>query len=147
MARPTGDIYVLGIAVAMCAALLHATLQIMLRYLGRYESPETISFYFFAIGAIITAAAMPFVAVTPTVKEIPLLLGVGLSGAAAQWMLSVAYRNAPAAVVTVFNYTSIVWATLFGWMIWNEWPLPAVIAGATIVIASNLLIVWRESRR
>jgi drug/metabolite transporter (DMT)-like permease len=147
MARPTGDIYVLGIAVAMCAALLHATLQIMLRYLGRYESPETISFYFFAIGAIITAAAMPFVAVTPTVKEIPLLLGVGLSGAAAQWMLSVAYRHAPAAVVTVFNYTSIVWATLFGWMIWNEWPLPAVIAGATIVIASNLLIVWRESRR
>ena len=147
MARPTGDIYVLGIAVAMCAALLHATLQIMLRYLGRYESPETISFYFFAIGAILTAAAMPFVAVTPTVTEIPLLLGVGLSGAAAQWMLSVAYRNAPAAVVTVFNYTSIVWATLFGWMIWNEWPLPAVIAGATIVIASNLLIVWRESRR
>ena len=147
MARPTGDIYVLGIAVAMCAALLHATLQIMLRYLGRYESPETISFYFFAIGAILTAAAMPFVAVTPTVKEIPLLLGVGLSGAAAQWLLSVAYRNAPAAVVTVFNYTSIVWATLFGWMIWNEWPLPAVIAGATIVIASNLLIVWRESRR
>jgi drug/metabolite transporter (DMT)-like permease len=147
MARPTGDIYVLGIAVAMCAALLHATLQIMLRYLGRYESPETISFYFFAIGAIITAAAMPFVAVTPTVKEIPLLLGVGLSGAAAQWLLSVAYRNAPAAVVTVFNYTSIVWAALFGWMIWNEWPLPAVIAGATIVIASNLLIVWRESRR
>jgi drug/metabolite transporter (DMT)-like permease len=147
MARPTGDIYVLGIAVAMCAALLHATLQIMLRYLGRYESPETISFYFFAIGAVITAAAMPFVAVTPTVKEIPLLLGVGFSGAAAQWLLSVAYRNAPAAVVTVFNYTSIVWATLFGWMIWNEWPLPAVIAGATIVIASNLLIVWRESRR
>lgn len=147
MARPTGDIYVLGIAVAMCAALLHATLQIMLRYLGRYESPETISFYFFAIGAILTAAAMPFVAVTPTVTEIPLLLGVGLSGAAAQWLLSVAYRNAPAAVVTVFNYTSIVWATLFGWMIWNEWPLPAVIAGATIVIASNLLIVWRESRR
>jgi len=52
-----------------------------------------------------------------------------------------------AAVVTVFNYTSIVvWATLFGWMIWNEWPLPAVMAGASIVIASNILIIWRESR-
>jgi len=146
MTRPTGDVYVFGIAVALCAALLHATLQIILRYLGRYESPETISFYFFAIGAILTAAAMPFVAVTPTVNEIPMLLGVGFSGAAAQWLLSVAYRNAPAAVVTVFNYTSIVWATLFGWMIWNEWPLPAVMAGATIVIVSNVLIIWRESR-
>jgi drug/metabolite transporter (DMT)-like permease len=146
MTRPTGDVYVLGISVALCAALLHATLQVILRYLGRYESPETISFYFFAIGTILTGAAMPFVAHTPAINEIPLLLGVGLSGAAAQWLLSVAYRNAPAAVVTVFNYTSIVWASLFGWMIWNEWPLPAVFAGAGIVIGSNILIVWRESR-
>jgi drug/metabolite transporter (DMT)-like permease len=146
MARPTGDVYLLGISIALCAALLHATLQIILRYLGRYESPETISFYFFAVGTILTGTAMPFVANTPTVSEIPLLLGVGLSGAAAQWLLSVAYGNAPAAVVTIFNYTSIVWATLFGWMIWNEWPMPAVIAGAAIVIASNILIVWRESR-
>jgi drug/metabolite transporter (DMT)-like permease len=146
MARPTGDVYVLGISVALCAAFLHATLQIILRYLGRFESPETISFYFFIIGTVVTALALPFVAVTPATNEIPLLFGVGLSGAAAQWLLSVAYKNAPAAVVTVFNYTSIIWATLFGWMIWNEWPLPAVIAGAAIVITSNILIVWRESR-
>jgi drug/metabolite transporter (DMT)-like permease len=146
MARPTGDVYVLGISVALFAALMHATLQIILRYLGRYESPETISFYFFVIGTFITALAMPFVAVTPTMNEVPLLLGVGLSGAAAQWLLSVAYVNAPAAVVSVFNYTSIIWATLFGWMIWNEWPLPAVLGGASIVIGSSVLIIWRESR-
>jgi len=146
MARPTGDVYVLGISVALCAAFLHATLQIILRYLGRYESPQTISFYFFIIGTVVTALALPFVAVAPTTGEIPLLFGVGLSGAAAQLLLSIAYKNAPAAVVTVFNYTSIIWAALFGWMIWNEWPLPAVVAGATIVIASNILIIWRESR-
>ena len=44
------------------------------------------------------------------------------------------------------HYSGIVWSTLFGWMIWNEWPLPAVLAGAAVVIASNLLIIWRESR-
>lgn len=146
MTRPTGDVYLLGISIALAAALMHAGLQIILRYLGRYERPVTISFYFFVIGTAVTALAMPFVAVAPTVEEVPLLLGVGLSGAAAQWLLSVAYRNAPAAIVTVFNYTSIIWATFFGWMIWNDWPLPAVMVGAAIVIASNLLILWRESR-
>jgi drug/metabolite transporter (DMT)-like permease len=146
MSHPSGQVNTLGILVALSAALLHATLQIILRYLGRYESPETISFYFFLIGIVLTALPMPFIAVRPTVGEIPLLIGVGLSGAAAQWLLSVAFRNARAAIVTVFNYSSIVWATVFGWMIWNEWPLPAVIAGATIVIASNILIIWRESR-
>jgi drug/metabolite transporter (DMT)-like permease len=146
MVRPTGDVYALGIAVAMVAALMHAILQIILRYLGRYERPETVAFYFVVIGALLTALPMPFVAVQPTMAEIPFLFGVGLSGAAAQWLLSVAFRNAPAATVTVFNYSGIVWATLFGWMIWNDWPLPAVLAGAAVVIASNALIIWRESR-
>ncbi len=146
MSHPSGDVHILGVMVALFAAVLHATLQIILRYLGRYESPETISFYFFVIGVFLTALPLPFIAVRPTLAEIPLLVGVGLSGAAAQWLLSIAFRNAKAAVVTVFNYSSIVWAALFGWMIWNEWPMPTVIAGAIIVIASNILVIWRESR-
>ena len=146
MAHPSGEVYIFGIMVALFAALLHATLQIILRYLGRFESPETISFYFFVIGVFLTALPLPFIAVRPTMAEVPLLVGIGLSGAAAQWLLSYAFRNAKVAVVTVFNYSSIVWATLFGWMIWNEWPLPTVITGAAIVIASNILMIWRESR-
>jgi len=146
MSQPSGEAYTFGILVAIAASFMHAILQIVLRYLGRYESPETISFYFFLIGTFLTALPLPFIAVRPTLSEIPLLLGVGLSGAAAQWLLSTAFRNAQAAVVTVFNYSGIVWATLFGWLIWNEWPLPAVMAGATVVIASNALIIWRESR-
>jgi len=146
MSAPSGDVNALGVLAALFAALLHATLQIMLRYLGPYESPETISFYFFAIGIVLAALPMPFIAVTPTLAEIPLLLGVGLSGTAAQWLLSIAFRHARAAIVTVFNYSSIIWSTLFGWMIWNDWPMPTVITGAIIVIASNILIIWRESR-
>ncbi len=146
MSHPSGEVYTLGIVIAICAALMHAILQIILRYLGHYESPETITFYFFIIGTFLTALPLPFIAVRPTLAEIPLLLGVGLSGTAAQWLLSIAFRNARAAIVTVFNYSSIVWATLFGWMIWNDWPLPTVIAGGAIVIASNMLIIWRESR-
>ena len=146
MAGPAGNVNALGVAVALFAALMHASLQIILRYLGRYERPETVTFYFLVVGALVTALPLPFVAATPTMAEVPLLIGVGLSGAAAQWLLSTAFRNAPAAIVTVFNYSSIVWATFFGWMIWNEWPLPIVLAGAGIVIASNALVIWRESR-
>ncbi len=146
MSNPTGDVFALGILLALLAALMHAVLQIILRYLGPYESPETISFYFFAIGIVLAALPMPFIAVMPTAEEIPLLLGVGLSGTAAQWLLSTAFRHARAAIVTVFNYSSIIWSAVFGWMIWNDWPAPAVITGAIIVIASNMLIIWRESR-
>ena len=146
MTGPAGSVNGLGVTVALIEALMHATLQIILRYLGKFERPETVAFYFLVIGTLVTALPLPFVAVTPTVAELPLLLGLGLSGAAAQWLLSVAFRNAPAAIVTVFNYSGIVWATFFGWLIWNDWPLPAVLAGAAVVIASNGLVIWRESR-
>jgi len=146
MASPAGNLNTLGIAIALTASLMHAVLQVVLRYLGKFESPETVTFYFMVIGTLITALPLPFIAVTPTLDEIPLLFGLGLTGAAAQWFLSVAFRNAPAAVVTVFNYTGIVWAMLFGWMIFNDWPAPLVLLGAAIVIGSNVLMVWREIR-
>ena len=143
---PSGDAFALGAGVALAAALMQAVMQIILRHLGPLERAETVTFYFFSIGIVVTGLAMPFVAVTPAWSELPLFVGVGLSGSAAQWCLTVALSNAPAAVVTVFNYTGIVWATLFGWLIWNDWPMPVVFVGAAIVIASNLLMVWRESR-
>ncbi|MGB7917608.1 MAG: EamA/RhaT family transporter, partial [Rhodomicrobium sp.] len=50
------------------------------------------------------------------------------------------------ALVTIFNYTGIVWATGYGWFIWGDWPGPPVWMGASIIIASSLFIVWRENR-
>jgi len=145
MVRPTGDVYALGIAVAMIAALMHATLQIILRYLGRYEQPETVAFYFVVIGALLTALPMPFVAVRPALAEVPLLFGVGLSGAAAQWLLSLAFRHAPAATVTVFNYSGIVWATLFDWLVFGAIADGWTFIGAAIIVSATSFIARRES--
>ncbi|MFK8029052.1 MAG: DMT family transporter [Gammaproteobacteria bacterium] len=146
MVRPSGQVYLLGISIALSIALLQAFMQILLRYIGKHEKPEAITFYFFLVSLLVTAVPMPFIFVQPTLAELPLLIGVGLSGAAAQFLLATAFSNAPASIVTVFNYSSIIWATLFGWLIWQDWPLPEVFVGAVVVVASNLLIIWRESR-
>ena len=146
MVNPSGETNTLGVTLALCAALMQAFMTILLRHMSRHERPETITFYFFIIGTFVTGLALPFVATGPTLAEIPFFFGVGLSGAAAQWLYSTALKNTPAAVVAIFNYSSIVWAMLFGWLIWNDWPLPIVFAGSVIVIASNMLIAWRESR-
>lgn len=146
MVNPGGQINQLGVALALGAAFLQALMSVLLRHLGLHERPETISVYFFLIGVFVTGLAMPFVARPLTLEELPLLAGAGLAGAAAQWLYSIALKNTPAAIVAVLNYTSIIWSMLFGWMIWQEWPLPIVLAGASVVIGANLLIVWRESR-
>jgi drug/metabolite transporter (DMT)-like permease len=144
--RPTGSVNVTGVTYAIAAAFMHGTLATLLRVLGRTERPETVTFYFLTIGAAMTGLVMPFVAVTPTWQELPLFLGAGVSGAFAQVLLSIAYKYAPVALVAVFNYTGIVWATAYGWFIWGDWPGPPVWIGAGIIIASSLFIVWRENR-
>jgi len=146
MLDPSGQVSRLGVALALGAAFLQAMLNILLRHLGGHERPETISLYFFLIGTLITGLAMPFVARPVERAELPLFLGLGFSGATAQILYTVALKHTPAAIVAVFNYTSIVWSMLFGWLIWQDWPLPIVLAGASVVIAANLLIVWRENR-
>lgn len=146
MLNPTGEVNVLGVSLAITAAMFHATLQTILRYLGKTENPMTVTFYFVAIGTIVAAIPMPWVATIPTWEEAPLFLAVGLSGALAQYFLSIAFANAPAAVVTVFNYSGIIWATLFGWFIWSDWPATTIWIGGSIVIASNIFMVWRESK-
>ena len=118
----------------------------MLRFLRGYEKPETIAFYFVLIGAIVTALPLPFIFVMPTPAELPLILGLGLAGALAQWMLSLAYSLAPVAIVSVLNYSGIIWATLFGWLVFSDWPADVVFIGAAVVIFSNAVVVWRESR-
>jgi drug/metabolite transporter (DMT)-like permease len=142
-----GAVNYIGATIALSAACMHAGLQILLRFLGRTEKPETITFYFVFIGTIISAIPMPFVFTMPTINDIPLLLGVGLSGVLAQYLLSIAFGNAPAAIVTVFNYSGLIWATAFGWFIWNDWPTLAVWIGGAIIISSNIFIVFRESRK
>jgi drug/metabolite transporter (DMT)-like permease len=147
MLSPSGNINMIGVTLALSAAAMHAILQTILRYLGKTEKPETITFYFVAIGTLVAAIPLPFVASMPAINEIPLFLGVGLTGLMAQYLLSIAFGNAPAAVVTVFNYSGIIWATLFGWMIWNDWPAHTIWIGGSIVISSNIFIIWRESRK
>lgn len=144
MVNPSGETNTLGVTLALCAAFLQAVMTILLRHLGGHERPQTITFYFFVIGTLVTGLALPFVATAPSLREAPLFFGVGLSGAAAQWLYSIALKHTPAAVVSVFNYSSLVWAMLFGWLIWNDWPMPIVFAGSFVVIGSNLLIAWRE---
>lgn len=146
MLQPTGAFNHLGVTLALSAASMHAILQTILRGLGKTEEPVTVTFYFVLIGTFVAAIPLPFVFTMPTWDEAPLLIACGLSGALAQFLLSIAYKNAPAAIVTVFNYSGILWATAFGWFIWNDWPTLPIWIGGGIVIASNLFILWRESR-
>lgn len=134
----------LGVVLALGSALVAAGLGILLRLLGQSEAPQTVTFYFLFFGLLLVAPAMPFVWQTPHWEDAPFIIGLGISGVTFQITLTIAFKYAPAAVVAPLNYTQIIWATLFGWLIFSEVPTLNIIIGAAIIISSSLIVIMRE---
>ena len=83
--------------------------------------------------------------VTPTLPHLAAFSGFGIIEGSCSFLLIIAYRHAPAAVAALFDYTAIIWATLFGWILWSEQVEPMVWIGAAIIAVSGVYIARREA--
>jgi drug/metabolite transporter (DMT)-like permease len=147
MVRPGQGLFQAGALVSLGGALAYALAVISIRDLSQTERPSTIVFYFTALGTLVTGVATPFWWTTPSGEDWLLLIAVGLVAGVAQQIMTTAYSLGPPAVLGAFNYAAILWATLFGWLIFGDLPGLPVIAGTVIIIASGLFLTWRETRR
>jgi drug/metabolite transporter (DMT)-like permease len=89
---------------------------------------------------------MPFVWVMPDPGDAALLAAVGILGGLAQLAFTRAFRLAPAAVVSPFDYTGLLYAGVIGYYVWGDVPTVTFLVGAAIVMASGLYILHRETR-
>lgn len=147
--NPSGqDLVLIGLIFAFFDAFFSALTQIYLRDLGNTENPFTTVFYYMGIGTLMTLLMMPFVWTgIPGSDQLLLLLGLGLTGALQQITKTFGASLAPVFVTGPLSYTGIVWATLFGFIFWQHLPTWSVFAGAFIIVASNIYILWRENRK
>ncbi|HZZ34524.1 MAG TPA: DMT family transporter [Caulobacteraceae bacterium] len=148
MVRPDpGHMNLLGALFGLGGAIGSAAAMTTIREIGRTERGPTIVFYFTLAGALMGLASLPFGWVAPTPGVLTLLVLMGLIGGVGQLLLTEALRVAPVGVVAPFDYTQLLWASLLGFVIWGELPRPWTIAGALIVAASGVYILYRELRR
>lgn len=142
----TGEVPLLGASVALAAALLTASVTIVIRKLGRTERASTTVFWFAVSSLVPLGAMMIWFARGHDPITWAILAGLALAGGLAQLTLTGALRLAPVALVMPMDYTSLVWALLLGAWMFGEMPTPWIWVGAPIIILSGLVIVWREHR-
>ncbi len=139
-----GHIPLFGALVAIGAAFMIALISIQIRDLSKTEEPVSIVFYFAAMSVVVSLPVLPFVMKSHDMTEWLILLGIGLSGTWGQFLITAALRYGNVASVIVMDYSSLIWATLFGWLIWNELPPTSTWLGAPLIIAAGIVIAWRE---
>jgi drug/metabolite transporter (DMT)-like permease len=132
-----------GVLYLLVAAFTNANYQIVTRRVRR-DDPMTSLLYTAAAGAVVTSALVPWYWSSPSAFHWLLFIASGLFGGLGHLCLIRAFRVAPASSVVPFSYSSLVWATLFGVVIFHEFPGYWTWAGAALIIASGLYIFHRE---
>ncbi len=135
---------VAGVAYGMAGSLANAGTVIQTRRLTQSESTSSIVFYFSLSCALAGLVTWPFGWLTPTGGEFAVLACIGLLGGAAHIFLTESYRYASASVVAPFDYTSMIWALVLGYVMFGETPTPMIVLGSAIIAAAGLFVIWRE---
>ena len=148
MARPIpGQMNVTGFTLGMLSALGTAGAMVTIRQISDTERGPTIVFYFTLGATLLGLVGSAFHWVVPDPLTLAMLILAGLIGGVGQLLLTEALRNAPVGIVAPFDYTQLIWATMFGLVVWGELPHPLTWVGAVIVAASGVYILHRELRR
>ena len=127
--------------------IFFACVAISVRSLSKTEANYTIAFYFTFLCTLIGLGSLFFVNwIMPTKIDFLIFLIIGLCGSIANLLLTQSYRLAEASLVTPIKYLSLVFAIIFGFLIWGEIPKALTLLGAGLVILSSLIIFVRENR-
>jgi drug/metabolite transporter (DMT)-like permease len=137
----------MGLAVAIAASIVTASVSLVVRELGRTENAGVVVFWFTLLSVPPLGVAMLFVGQSHDAETWGLLLLIGIVGGVAQLCLTASLRRGPVSLVLPMDYSMIVWTTLLGWLLWRDWPLASTWVGAALIIASGLYIAWREQVR
>ena len=135
-----------GAGLALTAALCSAFVVIFIRQMSATEKGETIVFYFMSFCAALGAITMIWWRVPLSLgATVALILG-GICGGFGQIMMTFCYRDAEPSLLAPFDYTAMIWAVLFGFLVFSEVPAVMVLAGAAVVTAAGVFIAVREHR-
>jgi len=137
---------VIGATAMLGSAALAALAQIFVRRMVATEGTAQIVFYFSLLITVLSLCTLPFGWVKPSFEATAMLITAGVIGGIGQICLTAAYRNAPASVVAPFDYTSILLALALAYFWFSEIPTLWTITGASVIITSGVVILWREQR-
>jgi drug/metabolite transporter (DMT)-like permease len=146
--RPGSSILHPAVALLIGAAVCNAFYQLLTRKLPG-DNLHTTLFYSALVGAAGFTLALPwgFDGAAVTWRDTGLLMLLGLFAGLGHWLLISAFLTAPASLLTPFTYLQVLWATLFGYLVFGQLPDRWSALGMAIIVGSGLLLAMLERRR
>lgn len=146
IARPGSALAPEGIAYTMIAAVCYAFYQIQTRKMTATEKPLTMVFYTALVGTVAMSLALPWIWTGPMPGPLDALMIASLAiyGGTGHFLLTHAFRQAPASMLAPFLYVQLIWASLLGWLVYDQWPDALSIAGMVTIVAGGITVALVE---
>jgi drug/metabolite transporter (DMT)-like permease len=141
--HPSAHVVAWPACVALAGSALYAVVLTATRSLRRTPNRVLVALQLVSV-ALAGAVMLPFAWVTPTWPALLMLSVVGMISISGSILLNRALQLAPASVIAPFQYASIVWAIMFGFVFFGDVPDAALLIGAAIIIGAGLFILLRE---
>ena len=142
--QPTDVEFSLGHLAALAAAFFSACTSVVTRKIGSREHSVTLILYPMLANVMVSGFLLIFY-YQPMPGDVLLkMCGIGMLSVLAQWLMINAYRRCEAQYVAPMQYSQMLWAILYGALVFNEPASGHVFVGAGIIVISGLLFIWRE---
>ena len=145
--RPGFGTLELATYVALLGAVLYSFVQIFIRQMSRTESSIAITFYGTVMICALAAATMPWYWQPPTADAWLMFMATGLLGGVGQYCLTTAFRFANASILAPYQYLSLIWGVIFGYVLFHDVPGIHTIIGSFVIAGSGLYIIHRERQK
>ncbi len=143
--QPTGSSFAtIGGLAAIASAVGYALSVLTIRILGRTDTSAATVTWSLVLLTIISGLLATGVWKPVAWEHWAWIAGMGLSGALGQYLITEAFRRAPAPVIAPIEYTALAWGMLFDWLLWMTFPSGRMLTGAAIIVASGLYVIHRE---
>lgn len=143
--RPGSDFFDPMFLLPAFTALGYGFYMISNRILSRTESITAITLYPQLAIFLVSAAFVPMVWEPLTWPVFAAMTSTGVTAGLAHLLLTYAFRYAPPSVLAPLEYTALVWATVFGFVVFGHLPAALTWAGAALIVGAGLVVIYRET--
>jgi len=142
---PSGASFSPPALLALAGSLLFAGLLIAGRKLRGTPDVTLVAWQTFG-SLLLGLALLPFGWVTPTLRDFGLLALLGIVALLGHLCVTRSLKLAEASMVAPYQYTFIIWALLFGWLFFGDWPTLTMLCGAALIVVAGLALILLERR-
>ncbi|MFY0615353.1 MAG: DMT family transporter [Hyphomicrobiaceae bacterium] len=144
--RPGDTSFTWLLLIPVAAASASALRDVVTRILHRTDNTNSILFWSNIAIMLATLCSLPYGWAQIAPFHIGIIILAGALNLLAHFLMITALRLGDAALVTPFRYTSLVWAAVLGYIIWDHIPDEFTVLGGSIIVAAGIYLVIRESQ-